>query len=112
MYPSGRWHGFWHQAEYGRQEMAEFELHFADGSIRGRGVDIVGLFLFSGTYDAVGNVELTKQYLGRHQVHYTGQHDGEGVIAGQWHIPPLWAGTFAMRPVHAPLITDYPIQEI
>jgi hypothetical protein len=99
MYLSGKWRGWWQQPGFGRQPMEEFELRFADGVIQGRGRDVVGAFVFKGTYDEQGTVRLLKQYLGKHRVLYEGSYDGEGTIAGTWVIPPAWSGPFALSPV-------------
>lgn len=112
MYPSGLWNGYWEQPGFGRQVMHDFSLRFADGYCFGEGRDIVGEFVIRGIYDAHGSVEFVKQYVGRHQVRYIGMHDGEGTIHGQWSIPPLWEGTFALRPVRAQADPNLPIQTI
>src|SRR5947207_1821814 len=99
MYPSGRWDGFWVQEQWGRQAMTSFTLRFADGSVNGEGRDMVGPFNFSGTYDeATGQVVMVKQYLGKHQVLYVGQPDGEGSIQGTWSIGRHDTGSFLLRP--------------
>lgn len=113
MYPSGRWDGFWVQAEWGRQAMTPFTLSFANGAVAGGGRDVVGLFTFSGTYDeATGAVRMVKHYLGRHRVLYVGKPDGEGSIAGTWSIGEFHTGPFLMRPAVAKPAGDEPIQEI
>jgi hypothetical protein len=113
MYPSGVWRGFWEQPRHGRQAMRDFRLSFRDGVIDGRGTDLIGSFVFHGEYDAnTGLVRMVKQYLGRHQVLYTGGPDGEGSIAGTWSIGESWTGPFLMQPVlHRPT-GDEPIQEV
>jgi hypothetical protein len=78
--------------------MRELVLHFGDGLVDGSGMDIVGRFSFQGHYDHAGNVVLVKQYVGRHQVLYTGRYDGEGTIFGEWSIGQTWRGPFALRP--------------
>jgi hypothetical protein len=111
MYPTGVWRGYWEAAGWGRQEMQELVLRFADGKVTGDGVDRVGRFTFRGTYEPSGTVTLVKQYIGRHQVIYQGQHDGEGTIFGRWTIPPLGSGPFALAPVTAGPPADTPIPE-
>jgi hypothetical protein len=96
VYFSGTWRGYWEQTFWGRQPMHDLVLHFADGRVEGRGVDIIGRFTFAGTYDERGNVTLTKQYLGKHAVLYRGTYDGEGTIFGRWSIGTLWSGPFAL----------------
>lgn len=113
MYPSGRWEGFWVQAEWGRQAMTPFTLNFADGTVTGSGLDVIGRFTFSGTYDgATGEVRMVKHYIGKHRVLYVGRPDGEGSIQGTWSIGPDWTGPFLMRPAVAKPTGDEPIQEI
>jgi hypothetical protein len=112
MYASGHWNGYWEQPGFGRQPMQDFELYFADGAVRGRGRDIVGPFQIEGAYDGRGVVKFVKQYIGKHRVMYDGLHDGEGTIFGNWSIPPLWAGTFALRPVRSQADPNLPITEI
>ena len=111
MYPSGPWKGFWHQDGFGRQEMEQFELHFStDGTVRGQGSDMVGVFTFRGHYEpANGTILMTKQYLGKHTVEYAGRPDGEGKIVGEWNIREVWRGPFSLHPVVG---GDLPIQEI
>jgi hypothetical protein len=113
MYPSGRWDGFWVQENYGRQAMTPFTLNFAEGRITGQGKDMVGRFTFSGLYDeATGVVRMVKQYIGKHQVLYVGQPDGEGSIQGTWSIGPYNKGPFRLRPILQKPRGDEPIQEI
>ncbi|MDB5313573.1 MAG: hypothetical protein JWO38_7775 [Gemmataceae bacterium] len=113
MYPSGPWEGFWVQELYGRQPMTTFTLHFATGEITGEGKDVIGRFVFTGSYDVqTGEVVMMKQYLGKHQVWYRGTPDGEGCIQGTWSIGENWKGPFLIKPVlHRPR-GDEPIQEL
>jgi hypothetical protein len=57
---------------------------------------------------------MVKQYHGRrtHQVFYKGIYDGEGTIFGEWRIPPLWRGSFALSPVAGKQAADAPIEEL
>ena len=113
MYPSGRWDGFWVQEMLGRRAMTPFYLHFANGNVTGEGKDVVGLFTFSGRYDeATGQIRLVKQYLGKHQVLYVGQPDGEGSIAGIWSIGTDNTGPFLLRPMFTKPTGEEPIAEI
>ena len=113
MYPSGRWEGFWVQQMWGRQAMTPFSLHFANGQVTGEGKDMVGRFTFSGTYDEnTGAVRMVKQYIGKHQVLYIGQPDGEGSIQGTWHTPNSDKGPFLLRPAVRKPSGEEPIQEI
>ena len=99
MYPTGAWRGYWEQILLGRQPMADLYLRFDSGQIDGDGVDVVGQFTFTGTYDGSGAVTLVKQYIGRHEVLYQGAYDGEGSILGRWSIGGIQSGPFALAPV-------------
>lgn len=112
MYPSGIWRGHWDQQDWGRQPMGPLNLRFEHGRIEGEGRDVIGLFTFEGAYDDRGAVRMVKQYVGRHQVHYQGVYDGEGMIFGQWSIPPFWSGSFALSPVAGTPPTDAPIEDL
>jgi hypothetical protein len=112
MFPSGSWRGYWEQPEYGRQEMRGLVLRFADGEVTGEGTDLIGPFIVRGNYASSGSMSLVKQYVGRHQVLYLGQHDGEGTVFGRWSIPPWSGGTFALAPAVTPPPVDAPIQEL
>lgn len=112
MFSSGSWRGYWEQPVYGRQEMRELVLRFADGEVTGEGRDCIGPFTLRGTYDPSGSVTLIKQYLERHQVLYQGLHDGEGTIFGRWSIGPYWSGTFALAPLVKLPPTDAPVQDL
>lgn len=117
MFPSGVWEGFWEQEGEGKQPMTQFELHFRpNGCISGHGRDIVGRFTFTGDYDPhTGRIEMVKQYLGAHQVHYAGRPDGEGCILGTWTIDTPWfkdQGAFALKPALPKPTGNEPIFEI
>ena len=99
MYPSGAWRGFWEQPIFGKQSMRQLVLRFEGGRIDGDGVDVIGRFTFSGSYDDAGSVALVKQYAGRHQVLYRGAYDGEGSIFGRWSIGEYWSGPFVLAPI-------------
>ena len=99
MYPSGAWRGFWEQTMFGKQPMRQLTLRFEGGRIDGDGVDVIGRFTFTGSYDEGGSVALIKQYMGLHQVLYRGAYDGEGSILGRWSIGDHWSGPFALAPI-------------
>lgn len=111
MHVSGCWRGFWDQAGLGRQPMRELTLHFADGEIEGRGVDVVGRFTFRGKYNDAGAVTLFKQYR-HHAVRYAGNYDGEGTIFGEWTIGAFWRGKFALSPERFTAPLDMAITDI
>jgi hypothetical protein len=111
MFANGPWKGFWKQDSWGRQEMEQFELAFSnDGFITGKGTDVIGIFVFRGHFDTTtGDLTMTKQYLGKHQVDYRGRPDGEGRIVGSWDIGGVWNGPFSLHPV---VTGREPIQEL
>ena len=105
-------HNQFRQVVYGRQEMHELTLRFTGGAIDGGGWDVIGPFTFRGTCDERGNVALTKQYVGRHTVHYQGTYDGEGTIHGRWSIDAYWSGPFALRLDRGPSPAEHAIEAI
>ena len=109
---SGIWEGYWDQLVYGRQPMRDLQIHFSKGEISGGGKDIIGLFQFSGEYDSSGKVLLLKQYVGKHQVIYQGQYDGEGRIFGIWNIGDFWKGEFAITLKRSSISPDAPIHDL
>lgn len=112
MYPSGRWRGYWEQNTWGRQEMHDLVLRFENDRVSGHGVDVIGSFIFAGTYDAQGFMTLTKQYVGQHDVLYQGRYDGEGTILGFWSIGELYRGPFALSPEEFKIPVGAPILSI
>lgn len=66
--------------------MRDLTLNFEGSTITGRGVDITAPFTFTGSFRYDGAVEIIKKYLGRHNVLYVGQYDGEGTFYGTWDI--------------------------
>ncbi len=112
MYPSGTWRGHWDQQGWGRQPMGPLTLRFENGRIEGEGRDVIGPFTFEGAYDDRGTIRMVKQYIDQHQVHYQGVYDGEGMIFGQWSIPPFQSGSFALSPVASRPPTDTPIEDL
>ncbi len=113
VYPSGRWDGFWMHKLVGRGPMTPLTLRFAMGRVSGEGRDMVGAFTFAGEYDeTTGAVRMVKQYLGKHQVLYVGQPDGEGSIQGTWSIGRLDSGPFLLRPAVPKPTGNEPIEEM
>ena len=117
MSPSGAWRGFWQQEGYGRQPMEEFQLVFAGGEVRGRGIDVIGPFTIRGECEADGTIAFVKQYLAKHAVIYRGQSDGEGSILGTWCIENdifgvVYKGPFLMQPARPVIPNDLPISDI
>ena len=57
----------------GRQyEMIFEEFILKNGDIESKGKDVVGEYLMQGKYDNTGNVNMLKQYIGKHSVNYKG----------------------------------------
>lgn len=112
MYPSGSWRGYWDQEVWGRQAMRPLTLRFHNGRIEGEGRDAIGAFTFVGDYDDRGTIQMVKQYLGGHQVLYRGTYDGEGTLFGEWRIPPLWSGSFALSPIFGTALEEAPIEDL
>lgn len=86
-FPSGKWTGFWLQKipNLGRQWM-DLDCVFKDGKLKANGRDIVGAFIFMGSYSIeTGKCDWVKQYLGQHPVDYHGFNEGKG-IWGTWGI--------------------------
>lgn len=72
-------------------------LEFSNGRVSGSGSDEVGGFAIKGSYDVeTRKCSWLKKYLS-HSVHYSGRQQGR-CIAGQWHIPGDWSGTFRIWP--------------
>jgi hypothetical protein len=113
MFHSGKWTGHWEQKGFGRQSMHQLLLTFSDGQIVGEGRDMLGEFIFIGTYEPGGIIRMVKQYIGKHAVFYTGAYDGEGTISGEWMVAPGVVGPFALQPLLPPSSTaDLPIQDL
>ena len=77
--------GWWEQNFFGRQPMHELRLTIDSEILKGTGWDCIGPFTLQGKITG-GNAAIIKQYIGRHQAHYLGTYDGEGVLAGEWRI--------------------------
>jgi hypothetical protein len=99
-FPSGPWKGFFLQPVLPGRHWMELSLTFRRGELRGDGRDWVGAFLFRGRYEIEsGKCWWTKQYIGRHSIHYQGYNEGKG-IWGTWEWPrsPVWRGGFHIWP--------------
>ncbi|MFN8613188.1 MAG: hypothetical protein U0931_36960 [Vulcanimicrobiota bacterium] len=96
--PSGLWSGYYQQ--HGRRFDQQATLEFADGLIRGDGVDGIGLFRIEGEYRLEnGQVRLgwIKTYEGAHSILYLGQLV-EQTILGEYNVQGMRGG-FAFEPV-------------
>src|SRR5262245_44201683 len=105
--PSGPWTGYFLMPTTGsRRHATSLRLTFANGSMSGDGRDWVGAFTIAGTYDlSDGKCIWTKQYIGKHNVYYSGYNEGQG-IWGTWDIPNnlgiAWKGGFHIWPEEMP----------
>lgn len=96
--PSGMWAGHYEQSGY--RFAQELKLEFADGLIRGDGIDAIGPFSIDGEYrqepDEV-RMGWIKTYEGAHSVLYLGWLRGR-VIEGRWSLQGH-SGSFALGPL-------------
>lgn len=60
-------------------------LKVKKSKIRGHGSDVNGDFEIKGKINH-DEVEFTKQYIGKHAVHYSGKLEGH-TLSGNWSIP-------------------------
>jgi hypothetical protein len=100
-FPSGPWKGFFLQPVLPGRHWMELSLTFRRGELRGDGRDWVGAFHIKGRYEvASGKCWWTKQYVGRHSIHYQGYNEGKG-IWGKWEWPNSqpWHGGFYIWPL-------------
>jgi hypothetical protein len=105
-FPSGKWTGFFLQAQGPRPGRHRMDLHltFKDGTVSGECRDWVGHSLIRGNYSTVdGRCHWIKRFPGRHHIYYIGFNEGKG-IWGTWEIPPAinssltWRGGFHIWP--------------
>jgi hypothetical protein len=100
-FPSGEWEGFYTHT-YGPDAVRfrmTFFLSFNNGKVDGQGSDNVGAFIWQGIYDTVeGTCNMVKQYIGAHQVIYSGHADENG-IWGNWTIVSYGRGGFHIWPI-------------
>ena len=100
LFPSGPWTGFYNYRPGDRHRM-DLHLTFAQGNLRGDGVDDIGRFLIKGRYDAASReCYWTKTYVGAHDVFYRGFREGKG-IWGTWEITIQPHGGFPFWPRQA-----------
>jgi hypothetical protein len=95
--PSGIWTGHYEQG--GLRHPQHVKLEFADGLIRGDGVDGIGAFMIDGEYrmeDTEVRMGWIKTYDGAHSVLYLGRLAGRS-IEGQWDISG-YRGGFSIAP--------------
>jgi hypothetical protein len=88
-FPSGPWTGYFLQRWIPGRHTMTIDLSFGSGQLQGSGSDLVGPFTFQGGYSpGDARCQWVKQYLGKHQVKYTGINEGQG-IWGLWEIRAL-----------------------
>ncbi len=95
--PSGLWTG--HYEQFARNYPQQATLEFADGIIRGDGVDGIGVFSIEGEYrveESAVRMGWIKTYEGAHSVLYLGVLRWD-VIEGSWELPG-YRGSFALSP--------------
>ena len=80
--------GWWEQRWFGRRPMDQLRLAFSSPRIEGSGTDCIGPFVLEGVIANNGGVTLQKIYVGKHDVTYDGQYDGEGRMWGTWKCGP------------------------
>jgi len=100
-FPSGPWKGFFLQPVLPGRHWMELSLTFRRGELRGEGRDWVGAFHIKGRYETEsGKCWWSKQYVGKHSIHYQGYNEGKG-IWGTWEWPNArpWRGGFHIWPV-------------
>lgn len=82
---SGRYRGFY--VQFGIRTAQEMTLSFAGGRVTGWGLDPVGRFDVTGSYDVDrGRALWTKHYPGRHTVHYDVTAEVQHGMWGLWQI--------------------------
>jgi hypothetical protein len=100
-FPSGPWKGFFLQPVLPGRHWMELSLTFRRGELHGEGRDWVGAFHLKGRYEIEsGKCWWSKQYVGKHSIHYQGYNEGKG-IWGTWEWPNSrpWRGGFYIWPV-------------
>jgi hypothetical protein len=105
---SGVWAGDYEQA--GGRYSQQLTLEFADGLIRGDGVDGLGAFTVDGEYRVDdGDVRLgwIKTYDGAHSVLYLGTLREGPTIRGRWSLQGFDGG-FSLAPAVRPSETEKP----
>ena len=97
-FPTGEWEGFYlHGFGMLPRHRMSCVLTFADGKVSGSGLDDVGRFSWSGTYDvSEARCWLHKRYA-THVVFYDGYVDAHG-IWGIWEISKASRGGFKIWP--------------
>ncbi|HMO15561.1 MAG TPA: hypothetical protein PKD64_16020 [Pirellulaceae bacterium] len=104
--PSGEWKGFFLEKHQPNRGWMHLYLVFDANTMKGEGTDYVGPWHILGHYDDSGQVQWTKRYLGKHQVHYRGQYSEKGIV-GEWTIHNTLTGPFHIWPKSAREMDEY-----
>lgn len=94
---SGEWHG--HYVQFGNSTEQKMVLEFADGLIRGDGIDRVSPFDIEGEFRSTDDeirVAWIKRYQHGHSILYCGLLKN-GVISGDWDMLGFGSGTFELN---------------
>lgn len=99
-WPSGNWIGFYvYSRSVNNRHRMDLALTFSKGRVTGSGSDDIGKFVIKGGYSIRdGSCYWSKQYLGAHDVCYTGYREGRG-IWGTWVIDYISSGGFQIWPL-------------
>lgn len=96
----------WYEQFDKKSNMTFSTFVMASGRIIGEGSDVVGAFILHGTYEPDGrNFVFDKQYIGQHNVIYTGTYDvgASVVLQGRWEISSCnYSGNFELQAPVAP----------
>ncbi len=95
--PNGEWKGFFLEKHQPKRGWMHLYLSFEDEQMKGEGTDYVGPWHIVGSFDDQKNIAWTKQYVSKHQVHYSGVYSEQG-IRGEWNIGGFPAGFFHIWP--------------
>ncbi len=88
--PSGEWVGYYTYPGKLPKCPMHLTLNFADGLIRGAGIDNPGQFVIDGVYSAT-EAKWSKRYVGKHSVSYEGQLKKEEIL-GSWALTQMHEG--------------------
>ncbi len=104
---SGNWTGFYLESHRSEPGWMHLFLTCDDaGTIRGEGVDYVGPWSLTGSFDPKSRrCSWVKSYVGKHRVEYSGMLGADG-IEGSWRIPPFLSGSFRIWPEYRSDLTD------
>ena len=87
---SGEWVGYYTYPGKLPKCPMHLTLNFANGLIRGAGIDNPGQFVIDGVYTSAG-ASWSKRYIGKHSVSYDGQFK-DNEILGTWTLTQMHEG--------------------